>query len=110
MKLIMCLIAFHAIMTVGVDWAINYQQDLYRIILVYIPGILGSIGIILYMNIRLRLDEIADHIDKSKKARIDYAMVTKTCHNYGRKLMVFLVAIYILWVIEMIVVNIIGMV
>ena len=110
MKLIMCLIAFHAIMTVGADWAINYQRNLYRIILVYIPGILGSIGIILYMNIKLRLEEIAEHIETSKKARIDYAMVTRTCHNYGRRLMIFLVSIYILWVIEMIVVNIIWMV
>ena len=110
MKFIMCLIVFHAVMTVGADWAINYQQDLFRVVGVYVPGVLGSIGIIIYMNIKLRADEIKEYVQKSNKARIDYAMATKTLHNYGRWLVTFLVIVYILWVVQMIGINILGVV
>lgn len=110
MKFIMCLIAFHAVMTVGADWAINYQQDLFRILGVYVPGVLGSIGIIIYMNIKLRADEIKEYVQKSNKARIDYAMATKTLYNYGRWLVTFLIIVYILWVVQMIGINILGVV
>ena len=108
MKFIMCLIAFHAVMTVGADWAINYQQDLFRILGVYVPGVLGSIGIIIYMNIKLRADEIKEYVQKSNKARIDYSIIIKTLQSFGNFLMVFLLVVYILWFIQMIGVNILG--
>lgn len=108
MNYIMTLIVFNAIMTVGADWAINYQQDIYRILFVYVPGVLGSIGIIIYMNIKLRAEEIQEYIQKSNKARIDYSIIIKTLQSYGKFLMVFLLAVYILWFIQMIGVNILG--
>lgn len=110
MKFIMALIVFNAIMTVGADWAINYQQDIYRILFVYIPGTLGSIGLIIYMNIKLRSDEIKEYVQRSNKARIDYSIIIGTLQSFGKGLMVFLLVIYILWFIQMIGVNILGVV
>ena len=110
MKFIMALIVFNAIMTVGADWAINYQQDIYRILFVYIPGILGSIGLIIYMNIKLRADEIKEYVQRSNKARIDYSIIIRSLQSFGKGLMVFLLVIYILWFVQMIGINILGVV